>query len=327
MDDFNCAPILLIGFNRPRFMAEQIAALRPAHPSRLYLAVDGPRKNRPEEISLCAQVQQCANYIDWPCDVKTLFREENLGCGLGVSGAISWFFEHEESGIVLEDDCRPSPKFFRFASEMLLRYADDDRIGAVNGFNFFNLQSNERDSYHFSRHMDVWGWASWRRSWQRYDLRLAPYRDRIDSIIENSSMTPYTKKVVKDSALKSIEQLSTWDFQFFITSLANNWLNIVPRERLIVNVGQNDQNAVHTAGYNYYAREFAMSGNIDFPIKHPSAVVCDEDADRRRERMESAFFPRLVTWMGAKCPIAGPGLDFTGDALFRIFPGLREWTI
>ena len=114
---FDCAPVLLIGFNRPDYMAEQIAAVRPARPSRLYISVDGPRSDRPEEGELCRKVRECAELVDWTCEVKTLFREKNLGCKYGVSGAITWFFENESEGIVLEDDCRPAVDFFRFATE------------------------------------------------------------------------------------------------------------------------------------------------------------------------------------------------------------------
>ena len=140
----SCVPILLIGFNRPDFMAAQIAAVRAARPARLYVAVDGPRPDRSGEAENCRAVRECVKLVDWPCEVKTLFREKNLGCKMGVSGAITWFFDQEEEGIVLEDDCRPSEDFLRFASEMLVRYREDGRVGLVAGFNAFDLQSDRQ---------------------------------------------------------------------------------------------------------------------------------------------------------------------------------------
>ena len=118
---FSCVPILLIGFNRPDFMAAQIVAIRDARPPRLYIAVDGPREGRIDEAEKCRAVRDCVKLIDWPCEIKTLFREKNLGCKYAVSSAITWFFENEEMGIILEDDCRPTVDFLRFASEMLVR--------------------------------------------------------------------------------------------------------------------------------------------------------------------------------------------------------------
>ena len=320
-----CAPVLLLGFNRPDFMLAQINAVREARPSRLYIAVDGPRASVPDEDVLCGRVCQCVENVDWPCSVKTLFRKRNLGCKSAVSGAISWFFEHEDSGIILEDDCRPSLQFFKFASEMLERYADNEKIGAINGFNYFNLQTDFRYSYHFSSHMDIWGWASWRRAWKFYDVEMKPYIDNLNAIIDSSSMIPYMKRVKKEGALRAVEKLSTWDFQFSIASLANGWLNVVPRERLVANLGQSNKLASHTGGYNYNAREFGTMGEIEFPLSHPEFVVCDESADRLRERMEAAFFPRALTWTGAKYPLLSGLLNSVGDALFRIMPKLKEW--
>jgi hypothetical protein len=322
---FNCAPVLLLGFNRPDFMVDQIDIVRQVKPSKLYIAVDGPRDFISGEDALCKSVRRCVDYVDWSCDVKTLFRERNLGCRLGVSGAISWFFDNEVAGIVLEDDCRPSLEFFRFASEMLERYADDERIGAVNGFNYFNLQTDSQYSYHFSSHMDIWGWASWRRAWKLYDVDMKPYIADLDSIINSSSMIRYMKRVKHEGALRAMEKLSTWDFQFSIASLANHWLNIVPRERLVVNVGQFDQSAVHTGGYNYWAKDFETMGKIEFPLCHPKEVVCDDAADRRRERIEAASFPRALTWIGAKFPVLAEMLDCVGDALVARIPKLKEW--
>lgn len=318
---FDCAPVLLIGFNRPDYMSEQIAALRPARPSRLYIAVDGPRADRPEEGELCRQVRECIALVDWPCDVKTLFREKNLGCKYGVSGAITWFFENEPEGIVLEDDCRPTVGFLRFATEMLARYRDDTRIGAVCGFNFFNLQSDKSASYHFSRHMDVWGWASWRRVWKDYDVDVASKIENVSELISKTSATAYYKKFYMAIARAVSNGLSTWDVQFSLLFLKKGYLSVVPKARLVANVGLADSRATHTGGYVYWAREWARTGVVDFCVPHP-AVVCDEAADRLRERMEGAILPRGLTWLGAKCPKWCGIISGIGGLLEKILPFL-----
>ena len=321
MDDANQrAPILLIGFNRPDFMRAQIDAVRSAKPARLYVAVDGPREERPDEAARCAEVRECVKLVDWPCEVKTLFREKNLGCKMGVSGAISWFFENEEAGIVLEDDCRPSEDFLRFASEMLARYREDDRVGLVAGFNAFDLQSDRQASYHFSEHLDIWGWASWRRVWQKYDVTMAKYADRAETLIEQSKMLPYGKMFMRKGLTEVRAGLNTWDFQFALMFLAEGYLAVSPREKLVANAGLCDAAATHTGGYNYYAPRFARAGRITFPLVHPEAVVCDEWADRRREQMEGAIFPRGLTWLGCKFPRLCPFLSMFGRIVESALP-------
>ena len=315
-------PILLIGFNRPDFMAAQIAVLRHAKPGRLYIAVDGPRIDRSGEENLCRRVRDCVNLVDWPCEVKTLFREKNLGCKYGVSGAIAWFFENETEGIVLEDDCRPTLDFLRFATEMLARYRDDVRIGAVCGFNFFNLQSDKSASYHFSRHMDVWGWASWRRVWKDYDVDVTKNEERLFAMIDESNATPYYKKFYK-SLVRSIENgLSTWDTQLSLLFMEKGYLSVVPRVRLVANVGLIDSRATHTGGYVYWAREWSKVGVLDDVGSYSPQVVCDEEADRLRERMEGAILPRGLTWLGAKLPPLCGILSAIGTLLQKTMPWL-----
>ena len=318
----DCAPVLLIGFNRPDFMAAQIAAVKAAKPSKVYIAVDGPRMDRPDEVALCKQTRDCAKLIDWPCDVKTLFREGNLGCKYGVSGAITWFFENEEEGIVLEDDCRPTVDFLRFATEMLERYRHDERIGAVCGFNFFNLQSDKTASYHFSSHMDVWGWASWRRVWKDYDVEVTKNTDSMVAAIERSGCTAYYKKFYKKLVNDVEHGLSTWDVQMTLLFLEKEYLSVVPKVRLIANAGLADNRATHTGGYVYWAHEWARTSALEFPIAHPASVECDSSADCLRERMEGALLPRALTWLGVKCPMLCGIISAAGRATQRVLPFL-----
>lgn len=317
---FKCAPVLLVGFNRPDFMASQISAIRKAAPGKLYIAVDGPRDDRPGETEKCLEVQACVKAIDWPCVVKTLFRKTNLGCKYAVSGAITWFFEHEEAGIVLEDDCRPTVDFLRFASEMLVRYKDDGRIGAVNGFNCFNLQSDEKASYHFSSHMDVWGWASWRRVWKDYDVEVARNRESLADVIRRSSMTGYSKRVYLGFLQSLKEGLSTWDVQMTLLFLAKGYLSVVPKVRLVANAGVADPRATHTGGYVYWGKYWSRAGTLDFPLVPPAFVECDYKADRLRERIEGAILPRGLTWLGAKAPCFCGVLSVMGGFLEKTLP-------
>lgn len=321
----NCSSILLLGFNRADNMAAQIEAIRAAKPDRLYVAVDGPRENREDEAEAVQKVRDCVKLIDWPCEVKTLFRDKNLGCKYAVSGAITWFFENEEKGIVLEDDCRPTLDFLRFATEMLERYKDDARIGAVCGFNHFNLQNDKSASYHFSSHMDVWGWASWRRVWKEYDVDVRDEEGRLSSVIDDSESTLYFKKFYKGLLRDVKNGLATWDIQFSLLFLKKKYLSIVPRQRLVANAGLDDARATHTGGYVYWGWAWAKAGSIGFPLVHPAEVICDSASDCLRERMEGAIFPRGLTWIGAKMPclsrlmtILGKMVEKTVPVVFRL---------
>ena len=106
--------VLLIVFNRPDTTIQSLNAIRKAKPQRLYIAGDGPRDKTKSELEKINKVREIVKNIDWPCEDKTLFRDKNLGCKKGVSSAITWFFEHEDKGIIIEDDCLPNLEFFAF---------------------------------------------------------------------------------------------------------------------------------------------------------------------------------------------------------------------
>jgi hypothetical protein len=59
----------------------------------------------------------------------------NQGCRLGVSRAITWFFEQVEEGIILEDDCVPHPEFFPYCATLLEHYRHDMRVWCISGNN------------------------------------------------------------------------------------------------------------------------------------------------------------------------------------------------
>lgn len=172
MSNFSGSVLLLV-FNRPDLTKQLFRVLQRVRPPRLYIAGDGPRSEIPGEQKLVNEVKDVFNRIDWPCEVRTLYRTSNLGCKSAVSSAIDWFFQHEDQGIILEDDCLPSDSFFSFCDEMLERYSRDERVTMVTGNNFQNGNLVGPASYYFSRYPQIWGWATWRRAWALYDGDMA----------------------------------------------------------------------------------------------------------------------------------------------------------
>ena len=110
-------PVLFMMFNRPDTTQKVFDVIKKPKPKpkQFFIAVDGPRPDRKGEIQKCQKAREIATSIDWNCEVKTLFRDKNLGCKIAVSSAIDWFFENVEEGIILEDDCLPSQSFSGFA--------------------------------------------------------------------------------------------------------------------------------------------------------------------------------------------------------------------
>lgn len=295
--DFVCAPVLLIAFNRPERLTAQIVRLRAVRPARLFVAVDGPRADRSEDIDAVARTREAVGLVDWPCEVKTRFLEANRGCRFAPPEAISWMLEAAGEGIILEDDCVPTIDFLRFASEMLARYRDDERVGMVSGDNFYGFQTDRSHSYHFSRHIHIWGWATWQRAFRAYDGTMARYRETVEAILHPSRSTKFLRYWRK--YLRSVlENPTTWDIQWCVAMASYGWLSVVPCTNLVANVGH-EAGALHTGGFVYDLPYFVQTGRLDFPLVHPPAIAVDESADRLHADRSAGYLPRALTVCGA----------------------------
>lgn len=240
-------PVLIIAFNRPEVTVKVFDAVKKAKPPKIYFAVDGPRNTHPADASKCEQVIDIFKDVNWPCEVKQLYRNENLGCRMAVSSAITWFFEQEEMGIILEDDCLPNPSFFHFCEHNLNKYHADERIMHIGGTNFQNGIKRGQASYYFSRMCHVWGWASWRRAWANYDINL----QHLDAIVEQKLLdTIITHPKYRANYIRSFKQtqqglINTWDYQWVYSVWKSNGLSIIPNVNLVSNIGFGED-ATHT---------------------------------------------------------------------------------
>lgn len=272
-------PVALLIFNRPDTTQKVFEAIRQAKPIRLYVAADGPRPRKAGEAERCNEVRQIAVAVDWPCEVKTLFREKNLGCKRAVSSAIAWFFEHEEQGIILEDDCLPHADFFWFCEELLERYAEDERIMAITGDNFQNGQKRGNASYYFSKYNHCWGWASWRRAWQYYRVDL-PFWPAWSKSAEWRSIHPdpverrYWAMIFEAVRAGKID---TWDYQWTASVWRQKGLTVTPNVNLVSNIGFGPD-ATHTTSSDGSLAGMQAQG-LGCLI-HPSCVEQDIEADR-----------------------------------------------
>lgn len=256
-------PVLFLVFNRPDTTAAVFHEIRKAQPLRLYISGDGPRKNKAGESEKVAEVRKIVNEVDWPCEVKLLLREENLGCKHAVSSAITWFFEQEEYGIILEDDCLPSQSFFKFCEEMLLRYVDSLDIWHISGFTLVDFKTPF--NYRYSRLIPIWGWATWKRAWRHYDINMEGFDINRTDIYE--PFLNYKNKVKNTFYDQFKNGIDTWDIQWAYTCVANRAISIIPNISLIKNIGFNSD-ATHTLKGK--KEEILVEKNeIIWPIKHP----------------------------------------------------------
>ncbi len=276
-------PVLLIFFNRGNEVQQVIDAVRKYAPEKMYLASDGGRteKEHQKVLKIREKVKKC---IDWNCQLKCLFSDKNLGCQWGPVTAINWVFKNENRCIILEDDCVPDVSFFGYCEQLLERYEDNESVWMISGENYLDDDSMfENSDYTFSLRTDTWGWATWKRAWERCDfcLRSWPIYKKGKCLSHTYYMKYYDELEYMTKQLDNIyrqKDKTIWDYQWRFHMIINNGLCIVPRRNLIKNIGWG-KTATHT---KERSRIYDVSvGYLNTPLHHAPCVVANADFDRK----------------------------------------------
>ena len=293
--------VLFLVFNRPDTTRQVFKAIRDAKPPRLYVAADGPRKNRKGEFERCEEVRRISTAVDWPCEVKTLFRDENVGCNLGPYGGISWFFENEEEGIILEDDVLPLNSFFPYCDELLQKYRHDDRVGVISGCNLISNNFTPSESYFFSRYNNVWGWASWRRAWKKYESPFNAWHEWRDSggfasVSDGNKWFESYWRNLFDIAYSG--EVDFWDYQWTFSCWYHGMVTALPAHNQTYNLGFGHPYAVHTRREAPEYIKQSIPETLVFPLSHPitveRSIVADAMIDRLVYKTKRAFIRQSI---------------------------------
>ncbi|HEY0003243.1 MAG TPA: hypothetical protein VGB17_00435 [Pyrinomonadaceae bacterium] len=278
MEDFVLqTPVAFLIFNRPERTRRVFQEIARARPRRLLIVADGPRF--PEEEERCAAARSVLDQINWDCEVLTNLSDKNLGCRKRVSSGLDWVFEQCEEAIILEDDCLPHLSFFRYCAELLERYRDDERIMAISGDNFQFGQRRTPFSYYFSRFLHIWGWASWRRAWQHYDVEMRHWpalRETgwLADVLGDARAVEYFRAIFDKT---HAGQIDTWDYQWSFACWSQSGMAALPEVNLISNIGWGDD-ATHTKAESLTAN--LPTEELQFPLRHPPCVIKNREADQ-----------------------------------------------
>lgn len=281
------SPILLLGWTRPDKVRQSLAAIARVKPARLFVSLDGPRDST-DRVLINKTIALVHKSVDWPCDLQIKVADSHLGLRRAVVGGIEWFFHHVEEGIIVEDDCVGSEDFFRFCDEMLERYRSVPNILQIAGDNSVSVGRMKKTSYSFISYPHIWGWATWKRAWQKYDDGLEGWRGHRDrgttrevfrSRLQQKIWEPIFDRLADDNVP------DTWDWRWTASAFLERGLSIQPHRNLVSNVGFGST-ATHTKRITY--RSNAATTSI-FPLVHPRVVKTDrrvESQVTRRQRRD-----------------------------------------
>ncbi len=276
-------PVAFFIFNRPETTARVFEMIRLARPSRLLVVADGPRAGYPEDESQCQAARRFISEVNWDCEVQSQFSELNLGLKKRMESGLDWVFEQVEEAIILEDDCVPHLRFFRFCEELLERYRDENQIMTIGGSSF-DVDVEIKQSYYFSRYPLIWGWATWRRAWRRNDPTMQDWpaalrSNWLNEFLQDERAAQFWSYQFQDA----FEKGHTWDYAWTFSCWRNQGLSIIPARNLVSNIGFGPK-ASHTRDVRSFMANRPVE-TMEFPLLHPKEILRDAARDQRLEEM------------------------------------------
>ncbi len=261
-------PVAFLIFNRPDLTEIVFETIAQAKPKKLLIVADGPRF--PEEAEKCEKARAVIEKVNWDCQIFTNFSKTNLGCKKRIISGLEWVFSEFEEAIILEDDCLPSNNFFLYCQTLLEHYRNEPRITSISGCNLGFYDPTEKSSYRYSRFMNMWGWATWRRTFKLIDFEMKFWNFFRNSAEFNQALDKDKRwidywKYRFDKTF--IGEVDTWDYQWILSNLYHKGLVVSPTVNLIKNLGYRSD-ATHTIHKNGYLENLQIN-NIALPLVHP----------------------------------------------------------
>lgn len=272
--------VLILAFNRPKQTQRLLeTVLEVYNPPRLYVSIDGPRSGNDGDRAAVRSIIESVEKLSRRGDLQLLTHTQNLGCANAVPSGINWFFRREKQGIILEDDIEVSREFFKYADWCLERFASDERILHVSGFQLLKEQELRGVSeILINSHASVWGWATWRRAWRLFDPKSVCASRR--------EIMSWTRHLVRDpravwfywlvARVTAQGKISSWAYRWILSIARVNGRCVVPRRSLVRNRGFGE-GSTHTSRASNF--ESVKIGELNWDVEPLVGEMDDRDAE------------------------------------------------
>lgn len=268
----NKLPILILCYNKLDSLKTIISIIRKLKFTNIYISLDGPISSKDKDN---LKVLNYINKIKKKNIYKIKINKHNKGCKIAVYDGISWFFKKEKKGVILEEDCIPSKSFFNFCHILLDRFKNNKKIGHISGTNPIE-KYGLNESYFYSHYGGVWGWATWKNRWSKYDINMKGWKgySKLKLYMKTKNLFDFLLRYNQfNNTFKN--KIDTWDYQWTFAKIKNNYLSVIPNKNLITNVGFNKK-AKHTLDKkNSFSR--MRKYEISFPLKHNIKIKHSRD--------------------------------------------------
>jgi hypothetical protein len=245
------APILILAFRRPEELKRLLSIVRDEVDQKLYLFCDGIPldsdvrvKSEIEEVHEIVRTEAKHNPL-----TNILISEIHLGCYRGVYSGVSWFFQNEDKGIILEDDLILNVDILPIIWQYLEKFERDLKIGSISLYRSreYGTSDNLSNLLTLSPFPSSWGWASWKSRWLRFEhhFKCPVLEPKLAlNFFKHGGIGGFRRWELTRRRLES-EELDSWAYRWMFTHWVKGWNSIILPSNQIENRGF-DSRATHT---------------------------------------------------------------------------------
>ena len=305
MTGTNVPPVLVLAFNRPDRLQVSLNSLMNSDPSRVYVNVDGPREGIPADVEGVAECIRVARAVTTGAELHLRTHDVNKGLGDGARSAISWFFDNEERGMILEDDIVISPHSLNLAGALLDEFSDAETVGSISLFSAVpqRLIQDARATYRHSRMPPSWFWGSWRNRWDQLITDFRAWRDLFSEsylaeVGGSRFSSLYTGFCDADVGVEDVN----WEGAWIGTHFAHKWTCVVTNHTYCIHTGYSDTATHLSEQPSWQPVSFEAWDGI---LEHPASQTVDRKADHwaLNQRFVLSRVKRTKVWLGRKLPL------------------------
>lgn len=295
-DYITVTPVVYLTFKRIDLVRRVFPVIKSARPKTLYLFSDGPNTEN-DMIKITEVRNYLVSQVDWECDLRIHFLQENLGIYNIWHYITDKVFQEQESMIYLQEDLLPDSSFFRYCDEMILKYKDDHSIYIVGGTNWLgNYETLGKLSYFFAEGVTTLGFATWKRVYLNFlrDFGIIndPYVRKVilEKLINRGRVTHWLKHLILLNENPRIEVPigEEFDLMGINPNLLYSQLAIIPRVNLIQHIGDDLESSNTLPNKMIPPRMRYLSSNlvhsIEFPLIHPMYKISDFNYQNEAEK-------------------------------------------
>jgi hypothetical protein len=137
-------------------------------------------------------------------------------------------------------------------------------------------------SYSFNEFSPVWGWATWRESWARFDFAMSTWPQFRDSgMMAGLPAGRRWQAALRRDWDRAHRGEATWDHQWQYAVMSGHGLSVSPSVNLVANLGFRAD-----ATQTILAGDLAEipTARMPFPLRHPPMVAENPMLERHFER-------------------------------------------